>query len=142
MNQAEAQAAVTKWGSALRAARESGIAKSTFADILHGKTKQARVGVKQEQGQGVTPADKNAVATFSLRNLTLLSKKPADNMKGKFYSLKKGIGYKAEDLARAWHVTEETLLRRATDHHAKAFIEATPGEFVCVIVHPETKKEM
>ena len=55
MNQTEAREAVTKWGSALRAARESGIAKSTFADILHGKTKQARVGAKPEQTHAGPP---------------------------------------------------------------------------------------
>lgn len=149
MNQSDAQGLKQMHGTIVAAARAAGMAKSTFADVLAGKyeTGVQKPRVSQAVAEQTSVAEPTeapsikGVATFSLRNISLLSKKPTDTLKGRFYQLRKGIGYKAEDLAAAWHISEDTLMRRATDHHAKAYVEPTPGEFVCVIVHPDTVKE-
>jgi hypothetical protein len=136
MTSEDAKALVAKHGTVTAAAKAAGVPKSTFYDWTRKGGKTVKVNPATD-----TAVPVNGVATFSLRNVSLLSKKPQDTLKGRFYQLKRGIGYKIEDLAKAWHISEETLLRRATDHHAKGYIEPTPGEFVCVIVHPETQKE-
>jgi len=77
---------------------------------------------------------------FSLRGIRLLSKKPTDFMKARIYSLRRGMGYKIEDLSKQWGVSTETLRKHAKDHKALVYVEATPGEYVACIVHPETPK--
>lgn len=136
MTSEDAKALVAKHGTVTAAAKAAGVPKSTFYDWTRKGGGTVKVNPATDT---VVPV--NGVATFSLRNVALLSKKPQDTLKGRFYGLKKNVGYKSEDLARAWHISEETLLRRAQDYHAKAYCEPTPGEFVCVIVHPETAKE-
>ena len=80
------------------------------------------------------------VKAIPLAGVHLLSKKPVDLMKGRLYGLERGMGYPVPDLARAWGVSEETLKTHAKNHRALAYVEATPGEYVPVIVHPETPK--
>ncbi len=83
----------------------------------------------------VTPA-----ATFSLKGVHLLSRKPQDVMKARLYGLQRGVGYKIEDLARAWGVSLDTLKTHAKNYKALAYVEATPGEYVPCVVHPDTPK--
>jgi len=80
------------------------------------------------------------VKAIPLSCVHLLSKKPVDLMKGRLYGLERGMGYPAADLARAWGVSEETLKYHAKNHKALAYVEATPGEYVPIVVHPETPK--
>jgi len=77
---------------------------------------------------------------FSLRGIRLLSKKPADCMKARLYGLRKGMGYKVESLAKEWGISADTIRKHAKDHHALVYVEATPGEYVACVVHPETPK--
>jgi len=87
-------------------------------------------------------ADKAAPlrADFSLNGVHLLSRKPLDVMKGRFHSLQKGVGYKIETLCNAWGCSEDTLRDHGKKHNALRYVEATPGEYITVIVHPETKQ--
>jgi len=80
------------------------------------------------------------VKAIPLSGVHLLSKKPVDLMKGRLYGLERGMGYPVADLARAWGVSEETLKYHAKNHKALAYVEATPGEYVPIVVHPETPK--
>ena len=80
------------------------------------------------------------VKAIPLAGVHLLSKKPVDLMKGRLYGLERGMGYPVPDLARAWGVSEETLKTHAKNHKALAYVEATPGEYVPIVVHPETPK--
>lgn len=77
---------------------------------------------------------------FSLRGIRLLSKKPADCMKARLYALRRGMGYKVESLSKEWGVSTDTIRKHAKDHNALVYVEATPGEFVACVVHPETQK--
>lgn len=77
---------------------------------------------------------------FSLRGIRLLSKKPADCMKARLYNLRKGMGYKVESLAKEWGISADTIRKHAKDHNALVYVEATPGEYVACVVHPETPK--
>jgi hypothetical protein len=79
-------------------------------------------------------------ADFSLSGVHLLSRKPLDVMKGRFHALQKGVGYKVETLCRAWGCSEDSIREHGKKHGALRYVEATPGEYVAVIVHPETKQ--
>jgi hypothetical protein len=80
------------------------------------------------------------VKAIPLSGVHLLSRKPMDAMKGRLYGLDRGMGYPVDDLARAWGVSAETLRNHAKNHNALAYVEATPGEYVPVVVHPETPR--
>jgi hypothetical protein len=80
------------------------------------------------------------VKAIPLASIHLLSKKPLDMMKGRLYGLERGMGYPVQDLARAWGVSEETLKNHAKNHHALAYCEPSPGEYVPIIVHPDTPR--
>ena len=77
---------------------------------------------------------------FSLRGVRLLSKKPADCMKARLYALRRGMGYKVESLQAEWGISADTIRKHAKDHHALVYVEATPGEYVACVVHPDTPK--
>jgi hypothetical protein len=77
---------------------------------------------------------------FSLRGIRLLSKKPADCMKARLYALRRGMGYKIESLSKEWGISADTIRKHAKDHNALVYVEATPGEYVACVVHPETPK--
>lgn len=79
-------------------------------------------------------------ADFALGGINLLSRKPLDVMKGRLYGLQRGVGYKIETLCRAWGCSEDGLREHGKKHGALRYVEATPGEYVAVIVHPETKQ--
>lgn len=77
---------------------------------------------------------------FSLRGVRLLSKKPADCMKARLYGLRRGMGYRIDALSKDWGMSTDTIRKHAKDHNALVYVEATPGEYVACIVHPETPK--
>lgn len=79
-------------------------------------------------------------ADFSLRGVSLLSKKPLDVMKGRFFALQRGVGYRIETLSHSWGCSEDTIRDHGKKHGALRYVEATPGEYIAVIVHPETKQ--
>lgn len=79
-------------------------------------------------------------ADFALNGVHLLSRRPVDVMKGRLYGLQKGVGYKVETLCRSWGCSEDGVREHAKKHGALRYVEATPGEYVAVIVHPETKQ--
>jgi hypothetical protein len=85
-------------------------------------------------------ASDQPVGSFLLRGVHLLSKKPLDVMKGRFYALQKGVGYRIDSLAKSWECSEDTIRDHGKKHGALRYVEATPGEYVPVIVHPETKQ--
>ncbi|MCK9602686.1 MAG: hypothetical protein M0R06_26800 [Sphaerochaeta sp.] len=91
-------------------------------------------------GPSLPQAPPPRVKAIPLAGVHLLSKKPVDQMKGRLYSLERGMGYPVSELARAWCVSEDTLKTHANKHRALAYVEATPGEYVPVIVHPETPR--
>jgi hypothetical protein len=78
-------------------------------------------------------------ADFTLAGVHLLSRKPLDVMKGRLYGLQKGVGYRVETLCHAFGCSADGLREHAKKHNALRYVEATPGEYVAVIVHPETK---
>jgi transposase-like protein len=61
-------------------------------------------------------------------------------MKARLYALRKGMGYKVESLSKEWGISADTIRKHAKDHRALVYVEATPGEYVACVVHPETPK--
>ncbi len=120
-----------EWDSK-RVAKSAGAPLAMVGDMRNGESPQA-----EPKAANSTPPS----GGFSLRGVLLLSKKPADCMKARLYGLRRGMGYKIEDLSKQWGVSTDTLRKHAKDHHALVYVEATPGEFVACIVHPETPKE-
>lgn len=86
------------------------------------------------------PPDAVPSGDFSLAGIFLLSRKPLDVMKGRLHSLRQGVGYKLETLCRAWGCSEDNVREHAKKHGALRYVEASPGEYVAVVVHPETKQ--
>jgi hypothetical protein len=86
----------------------------------------------------ISPAAPNSIVTFSLSGVRLLSKKPLDQMKLRLYSLDRGVGYKIDGLCHTWGCSEDSLRDHAKRYGALRYVEATPGEYVACIVHPET----
>jgi hypothetical protein len=78
---------------------------------------------------------------FVLRNIRLLSRKPADSLRSRFYKLRRDMGYPLQALATQWGVSEEALKKHARDCDCLKYTEVSPGEFAAVIVHPETGKD-
>ena len=132
MTKHEARELVAKYGSMTAAAERVGCGR--------GKIKRALAQPDEVENECSVLDAPAGVATFSLRGVSVLSKRPQDTLKGKLYGLKRGVGYKVEDLAGAWHLSVETLRKRAKEHGALGYVEATPGEFVAVVVHPESMK--
>jgi hypothetical protein len=94
---------------------------------------------------GADPASASATPLppsggFSLRGVRLLSKKPADCMKARLYGLHRGMGYRIADLSSKWGISEDTIRTHAKRFGSLVFVEATPGEYVACVVHPETPK--
>ena len=83
---------------------------------------------------------KDAGVTFSLKGVAVLSKRPQDVMKGRLHGLKPGVGYEIDDLAEKWGVSPDTLRSHAKKHKALAYVEASPGEYVACVVHPDEMK--
>jgi hypothetical protein len=90
---------------------------------------------------GSTTADPAQPGGFSLRGVNLLEERPQGTIKKRLFSLRRGMGYKLDDLSKEWHMTVETLRKHAKDYNALRYVELTPGEYVACIVHPDTVKE-
>lgn len=144
MNQQEAQAAIAKYGSQTKAARALRVSRHKISAALQGavtgSTNKPIATVHAPiVGTQSTPSQTIA-GGFILRNTRLFSRKPADSLRSRFYKLRRDMGYPVETLAKQWGVSEETLRKHARDVDCLKFTETNPGEFIAIVVHPETGK--
>jgi hypothetical protein len=129
MDTATARELIGRHGSIRKAAAATGISRPTFDRALR---KQVDAPAATEKAP--------EVKTISLRGVAVLSRRPTDTLKARLFGLRKGVGYRVEDLAAEWHIGPETLRKRCKEHRALGYVEASPGEYVAVVVHPETVK--
>lgn len=86
----------------------------------------------------ITPA----ASGFMLNNKNLLAKKPTDVWRGRFFALRRGMGYRIRDLSKEWGVTEDNVKQHAKSHGALRYMEdpESPAQYIAIAVHPETPK--
>lgn len=94
--------------------------------------------VGAEETLDVTPA----ASGFMLNNKNLLAKKPTDVWRGRFFALRRGMGYRIRDLSKEWGVTEDNVKQHAKSHSALRYMEDpdSAGQYISIAVHPETPK--
>jgi hypothetical protein len=137
MDTKQAKALYAEHGSMQKAATAAGVSKMVIFRALHREDKGVPVTGNVSDVPVCIPMSKG----ISLKGVTFFSKKPADTLKARFYALKRGTGYRLDDLVREWGVSADTLRQRAKEHNAFGYVEATPGEFVAIVVHPDTQKQ-
>lgn len=146
----EVLALVKKHGSQKKAAKAAGVAKSTFNEWV--KKAQRGAGgpdagenVRTESFKGLAVAAEHTPSSasggFSLRGVNLLEERPQGTIKKRLFSLRRGMGYRVDELSKEWHMSVETLRKHAKEYDALRYVEITPGEYVACIVHPDTVKE-
>jgi hypothetical protein len=149
MTQAEIErlkAAKAKHPSAGRRslAQLAGVSDGKAKRFLRGATKPSRGRATADTPAGdeetleVTPA----VSGFMLNNKNLLAKKPTDVWRGRFFALRRGMGYRIRDLSKEWGVTEDNVKQHAKSHGALRYMEDpdVAGQYISIAVHPETPK--
>lgn len=148
---AKARELVDTFGSVRGASKATGIPRTTLQRRVAGveratyprPTGAAHPPAPSAKRSATNVEDDTAPATggFSLRGVSLLVERPQGTIKKRLYSLRRGMGYRVDELSKEWHVTAETLRKHAKDYDALRYVELTPGEYVACIVHPDTVKE-
>lgn len=89
-----------------------------------------------------TPTVTGATSGFVLKDKPLLAQKPTDIWRGRFYALRRGMGYRIENLAREWCASEDTIKSKAKREGALRYTEdpEAVGQYIAIAVHPETQK--
>jgi len=72
----------------------------------------------------------------------VLAEKPTDIWKVRFYALKKGTGFRLEDMASEWGTSTDTVRCKAKANGALRYVEDPkhPGMYVACVAHPSTPK--
>ena len=76
-----------------------------------------------------------------IKAMRVSSRRPADSASTYILRLAKGMGYAPAELAAEWCISEDTVRRHAKDLKCLKFVEVTSGEWVTMILHPETAKQ-
>ena len=83
-----------------------------------------------------------AKTSITLKGVRVSRKKPADQLKSRFFKLVRGQGYPVSQLADEWAVSEETVRKHARRFECLVYVEKSPGEWETCCVHPDTAEEM
>jgi hypothetical protein len=75
---------------------------------------------------------------ISLSSKMVLSHKPAPTASLLIQRLPKGRGFEPKDLSKQWHLSEETIRSHAKKHGALKYVEVSPGEWIPVVMNPQT----
>lgn len=135
MTKGDAEALVKKHGNITKAASAAGMPRSSFRRLLSGGATQAPVA---RAAADVSPA----TGGFTLTGKHLLVERPKDVWKGRFYALRRGMGYLVDHLSSEWGTSTELIRSKAKSMGALRYVEETanPGIYVACVVHPETPK--
>ena len=87
------------------------------------------------------PPSSVAAVGVPIRALRVSSRRPADSASTHIQRLPKGVGYSPAQLAAEWCISENTVRRHAKDLKCLKFVEVTSGEWVPMILNPETAKQ-
>jgi hypothetical protein len=128
------RASYTRTRSKKRVAKELHISERRVRKVIG-----ATSGQPQAEPQEVSPV---TAGGFALAGKSLLAKKPTDVWKGRFFALRRGIGYRVETLQAEWSASDEIIRSHARDHGALRYIEDpdAKGQYIACIVHPDTPK--
>lgn len=75
------------------------------------------------------------------KDIELLTSKPQTSAKDRIHKLKRGSAYEAGELATEWGISKGTVKRHAKEIGCFFFLRSKDGEWVEVVVHPDTAKE-
>ena len=79
-----------------------------------------------------------AAGGFSLEGRELLAQKPTSAWPARFRALRRGAGYRLEDLAAQWHASVNTIREKARDHKCLRYTNDDTGQYIPCVVHPDT----
>ena len=136
MTTEEAKAAVAQYGSQRKAAAALGMSRRVIQRAVERDKRAAGPSDSDTTPADVTPA----VGGFTLTGKHLLAQKPTDVWKGRFYALRRGIGYRLEALVKEWGTAMDTIRAKARVHGALRYVEdpEQPGQYIACAVHPDT----
>lgn len=78
------------------------------------------------------------VGGISLGNLRVMSHRPAETAALRLKRLPMGQGFEVRVLAADWGCSEETIRKHAKDLKCLKYAELKPGEWVQLVMNPET----
>jgi len=133
MTREQVEEAVRKYGSQRKAAAALRVSRKTMRAALEG-----------EGRDDARPAVVSAVAGsgFLLVGRTVLSQRPTDVWRGRFYALRRGVGYRVDALAKEWGTSPDTVRSKAHAHGTLRYVEDPErlGNYIACAVHPDTPK--
>ena len=141
----QAKALVEQCGSTTAAAAKAGVPRTTFQGWLNG-TGERRAKAMERGASERDEAPAAAVTTvgggFVLTGRRMLASKPTDVWKGRFFALRKGMGYPLEHLREEWGSSVETIRVKAKRLGALRYVEDAEqqGQYMECAVHPDTPK--
>lgn len=112
------------------------------AKVTENKARAFLDGARTTEDAGVPAVVTGATSGFVLKDKPLLAQKPTDVWRGRFYALRRGMGYRIENLAREWCASEDTIKSKAKREGALRYTEdpEAVGQYIAIAVHPETPK--
>jgi hypothetical protein len=81
------------------------------------------------------------VKGISLQNARVSDRRPQDGIKLKIHQLRKGQGYPVDELANEWCVGADTIRNHAKALGSLKYVEASQGQWVQCVLHPDTAKD-
>jgi hypothetical protein len=91
---------------------------------------------KMPQHQG--DPEESSLSGIALTNKQILSHKPAETASLFIQRLPKGRGFLPAELAKKWHLSEETIKNHAKRLGCLKYLNVGAGNWVQVVINPET----
>ena len=71
----------------------------------------------------------------------LVRKKPSQSAKDYIVKLKRGHGYRLDELSKDWGFSSETIKKHAREMNCLFYLKDSEGDWQEVVLHPDTAKE-
>lgn len=109
-----------------------------IAKNLNNACSSAEVQTVREKLSGDEPVGAEGINLGSLR---VAAQRPAETAALKIKRLPNGRGFEPHTLASEWGCSEETVRKHAKDLKALKYVELRPGDWVQVVMNPETARK-
>lgn len=107
----------------------------------HGVTAADVEAVRHAAAGGAAKASRKAPKGVALKDLRVLSRRPADSAARHIKMLPHGRGFSPKELSDLWVLSEDTIRRHAKDLGALRWVEIEEDRWEQMVMHPETAAE-
>lgn len=112
-----------------------------IAKNLNNACSSADVQKVRERVFGSEQPSETRVEGINLGSLRVAAQRPAETAALKIKRLPHDRGFEPHTLASEWGCSEETVRKHAKDLKALKYVELRPGDWIQVVMNPETAKK-